>query len=252
MIGNLHAEVDFENNSIQESFPSKPVASFIRAVINNNFNEAGNLIKSGVDINSTGLNGITPLLWVMSTTKDLRKIEFLLNSGANPNYRDNKNQTSAMFFAAGGDEPKILELLLKNGGNPDLLGPRGENLLMIAISQSRDENLKMLLDYGANVNFYDHHNDTVANKAARYGRFDLIAALLNRGLTHNMQELAKDVEINTIPADSEQQQWKVKVIEMLKERGATFPAFVRCYPPSDPRRKEEDCKRFKFQEPRRN
>jgi len=56
--------------------------------------------------------------------------------------------------------------------------------------------------------------------------FELVAYLLEQGLTYNLQDLAKDVEIRRVPANSDAQRSKDKVIEMLKARGVRFPAFV--------------------------
>lgn len=207
-------------------FTDPRVVDLITAAADSNFSEVDTLLKAGVDINSTGVDGGSPLLWVMGTTLDIYKIEYMLKAGANPNYRDEQSQVSPMYLAAGGNRPDILEVLLKNKGNPNLIGPRGNTLLMIAVAQFRDKNVDLLLKAGADLNFTDRHNETVANKATTYGRYDLIAQFLEQGLTHDLQDLAKDVEMTQVPAGSRQQQWKNKVIEMLKVRGVKFPAFV--------------------------
>lgn len=231
--------------TIQETFSSVSVINFVDAVSEDNYIEADRLVSVGVDVNAIGQGGISPLLWTMITSLDTRKISYLLHVGANPNYRGAASETSAMYFAAGGNRLDILETLLKNGGNPDLLGPRGESLLMVAASQFRENNIDLLLRYGADINFHDQHNQTVANKAVAYGRFDWVVIFINRGLNYNLQGLARTVEIGQVPPTSEQQRWKNQVIEMLKARGVNFPAFIPCYPPEDPRRKEENCSRFR-------
>jgi hypothetical protein len=231
--------------TIQETFSSVSVVNFIDAVNGSNYIEADRLVTAGVDVNAIGQGGISPLLWIMTTSLDTTKIAYLLHVGANPNYRDAASGASAMYLAAGGNRLDILEVLLKNGGNPDLLGPRDESLLMVAASQFRKNNIDLMLRYGADINLHDMYNETVANKAAAYGRFDWVANFLDSGLNYNLQDLAKTVEIRQVPATSEQQGWKNKVIDMLKTRGVKFPAFIPCYPPEDPRRKEENCSRFR-------
>jgi hypothetical protein len=235
--------------TIRETFPAESVANFVTAVTEGNYAEADRLVRAGTNVNATGEEGISPLLWIMAATLDTRKIEYLLKVGANPNYRDSTTGASAMFIAAGGERLDILEILLKNKGDPNFLGPRDETLLMIAAGQFREKNIEMLLKYGADVNRHDPHEATVAIKAAHYGRFDWVASFLSQGLTYNLQGLAKSVEIRQVPPDSEQQRWKDKVIEMLKAKGVKFPTFVPCYPPDDPRRKEENCTRFKSRPP---
>lgn len=220
------AETKVGGKNVQESFADQRVAALVAAVSAGNFDEADKAHKSGADINAVGVDGLSPLLWVMGTTMNTSKIEFMLKKGADPNYRDNERQASAMSLAAGGDRPDILKLLLQYKGDPNLLGPRGETMMMIAVSQLRDKNLDLLLMHGANINQTDRHRETVANKATGYGRYDLVAKFLDADLNENLQELAKDVEITKVPPESAQQQWKEKVIEMLKARGAKFPAFV--------------------------
>lgn len=183
-------------------------------------------LNAGANINVVGVEGLTPLLWIMGTTLNVGKIEYLLKAGANPNYRDQKSLASPMFLASGGNRPDILELLLKYKGDPNLTGKNSESMLMVAVSQFRDKNVDLLLEYGANINQTDKHGETVANHATSYGRYDLIARLLDLGLTQDFQDLAKDVDMTKVRAESEQQRWKDKVIEMLKERGAKFPAFI--------------------------
>ncbi len=220
------AETKVEGKRAQDFFADERVAKLVKAAGNGDFTEADQAIKSGADINTVGAEGISPLLWVMGTTLNVRKIEYMLKAGANPNYRVAERQLSPMYLASGGDRIDILELLLKHKGNPNLLGPRDETMLVVAASQFRDKNIELLLKYGADISLIDRHHETVANKAVRWGRFDLVVRFLDLGLKQDFQDLAKDVDIIAVQAGSEQQHWKDKVIEMLKARGAKFPAFI--------------------------
>src|SRR5258708_4113430 len=133
-----------------------------------------------------------------------------------------------MYIAAGGEHTnKLLALLLKYKGDPDMLGPRDAPLLFTAVQQQRDDNIKLLVGSGADVNWTDRHKDTAANQAIDYARFDLIVYFLDHGLNSNLQDLASEVESCIVPANSDAQREKEKVIEMLKARGVKFPAFVR-------------------------
>lgn len=230
------AETKIGGMTINQAFPDARVAKLIEAATQGKYAEADKQMKAGTDVNTIGTEGISPLLWTIfvwhEQTRDLKSVEYLLNAGANPNYRDAKDKNSAMYFAAGTDSPALLELLLKHKGDPNLLGPFNEPLLHVAVGQRRKENIELLLKYGANVNIL-RDGETSASKAASLGRFDLIALLIERGLNYNLQDLAKDVEIAQVPPTSEQQRWKDKVIVMLKERGVKFPAFVPKTPKLD-------------------
>lgn len=225
MMSSCIAETRFGGKTVQEAFSDERVAAIITATSNGDFAEADRWRKSGADVNAIGGDGVSPLIWIMSTTLDTSKIEYLLKAGADPNYRDERRKGSAMYLAAGGNRPDILELLLKYKGNPNL-ERNDQTMLMVAVSQFREKNVELLIKYGANINAANKHGDTVADEAVIVGRFDLVAKFLNLGLNNELQHLAKGVEIRRVPPDSEQQRWKEKVIEMLKARGAVFPAIA--------------------------
>lgn len=223
------ADTRYGGMTVREAFPDSRVARMVEAASGGDLAAVDEQIRAGADVNYVGTDGLSPLLWVLVESRrrqDLSGAEHLLKVGANPNYRDEKRKASAMALAAGGDSPTILELLLKYKGDPNLMGPRNEPLLHIAVGQFRKENIDLLLKYGADINIHQSDGDTAASKAAALGRFDLVAHFLDKGLSYNLQELAKDVEIRRVPAKSEAQRWKDKVIEMLKARGVTLPAFV--------------------------
>lgn len=136
------------------------------------------------------------------------------------------------------------------GGNPnaDDTGKIDDRPLSNAARQGRLENVKLLVAAGADVNAHDEWGNSAPNFAiAVTGAFDVVAYMLEHGYTHDLQRLAAGVEIRQIRSDSEQLPWKQKVIDMLKELGVTFPAFIPCYPPLDSRRNEEDCRKVKQQ-----
>jgi ankyrin repeat protein len=218
------AETRLGGMTLPQAFPDERVAKLVEAVTDGNYAEADKQLKAGADINMVGTDGISPLLWVIAT-RNIKANEYMLKAGANPNYRDEKRHGSAMYLAAGGNSPELLELLLKYKGNPNLIGPRDEPILHIAVEQDRRKNIELLLKYGGDVNIVNGFGSTAAQDAVALGRFDLVAYFLERGLTYNLQGLAKTVEGRPVPPNSDAQRWKDKVIVMLKERGAKFPAF---------------------------
>lgn len=216
--------------TIHQAFPDDRVAKMIRATVDEEFDEAEKQIKAGADVNFIGTDEISPLIWVMFEARrsnDLDGLEYLLKAGANPNYRAKQMlHESAMSIAAGGDHLRILELLLKNKGDPNLLGPGDDPILSIAVFERRRRNVEMLLKYGADINAPKRDGENIASQAAGLAEFELVAFLLEQGLTYNLQDLAKDVEIRQVPPNSDARRWQNKVIEMLKARGVKFPAFV--------------------------
>jgi len=216
--------------TIHQAFPDDRVAKMILATVDEDFDEAEKQIKAGADVNFIGTDEISPLIWVMFEARrsnDLDGLEYLLKAGANPNYRAKQMlHESAMSIAAGGDHLGVLELLLENKGNPNLLGPGDDPILSIAVFERRRKNVEILLKYGADINAPNHNRENIASQAAALGDYELIAYLLEQGLTYNLQNLAATVEVTRVPPNSDAQRWKDKVIEMLTERGVKFPAFV--------------------------
>lgn len=237
------AEVRLGGKTIAESFADPRVVELTQAATQGNADTVARLVKAGVTVNAMGHEASTPLLWALYVN-NLVGMEALLKAGADPNQKT-AGGVSVLTWAAGGDKPAQLALLLRYGGNAnaDDTGKIEDRPLSRASAQGHLENVKMLLQAKADVNVHDEYGSSAAHKAVAQGNFDLVAYLLESGYTFDLQSLAKGVEMRQVPPDSDRQRWKDKVIEMLKARGVKFPAFIPCYPPGDARRKEENCKK---------
>lgn len=211
---------------LSEAFLDAQVAAMVAAARRRDFREVDALIAKGVDVNYRGAQGITPIAWVVAAG-DVRAAAHLLDAKADPNVKMPKN-ASAMSIAVELGTPAMLEQLLKKGGDPNLRGPDNDPLLSIAARKQRKDQIDVLLKYGADINGYNKRDDgTAATAAATMGRFDLAVYLVERGLSFELQKLGAVAELRVVPKASEQQRWKERLIEMLKERGVTFPAAVR-------------------------
>lgn len=77
--------------------------------------------------------------------------EFLLNNGANPN--DMFDDETALWWACQAMDEHTVELLLKMGANPDYQDSMGVTCLTQAIADSFILGVRLLIKYGADVNF---------------------------------------------------------------------------------------------------
>jgi ankyrin repeat protein len=220
----------------REAFPDPQAAALVEAAERGDLEQLDAAIRSGANVNAVGKQGVTPLIWVLGT-RNKQATERLLQAGANPNHKGfGGADESAMSLAAGGNDPALLELLLKHRGDPNIIGPRNRPVLHIAALGDRRENMQVLLKYGADINIHTQDRRTAGDVAAAMGNFDQVAYLLEQGLSYDLKGLAQSVEIRQVPRASEQYQWKLKVIEMLKSRGVKFPALTRGAPPPPPPR----------------
>ena len=208
----------------EEAFTTPHTAEFVRAVMREDYDEADKLLRQGVNVNAEGGEGLTPLFWAMVAERnpDVEKLEYLLKAGANPNHQEPKYHGSAIYIAVDTNQPKLLKLFLKYGGNPSLVG-RGHfgedwSLLSIAALNGQDEIIKILVAAGADVNWLDEQGFSAAFRAIGSGRYDLAAYLLEHGLTAGLDKLERGAKGRVV--SSNMQAWKDKVILMIQERRA--------------------------------
>ena len=212
---------------LQDTFTER-TAALIKSVINEDFDDANILLQQGADINEIGEHGITPLLWVLVVTQDIAPLEYLLQNNANPNYRGYMDGFSPMYLASGGNREDILKLFLKYGGDVNLegIGEPGdtlrESMLMVAISNFKEENIRILLEHGADINWNADGSMGIKNApraAIVMGRFDWALDFLKKGYRGDLSQLAKSVASIKVSEDGKAD--KQKVIDYLESKGIT-------------------------------
>ncbi len=211
--------------TVQETYQDPKVVALVEAAWRGDADKVAKLAAEGADVNMVGKGGVIPLMWALKN-KNVAGVEALLKAGANPNYYNKEYDfLSPIALVSGGDEPKMLELLLKYGGNPN--NPNGKNFddrpLTIAANQGRLENIKILLAAGAELNAHDDYRESAATATLGAAHFEVLAYLLEQGFNYNLDDVAYGVSIRDVPDDSEAQQWKLKVNELLKARGVKIP-----------------------------
>ena len=119
--------------------------------VNANTNTVEHLIKLGCEFKKPGIANMTPLLRaIMKGNYDVAKL--FLENGADPN--DMATSTMApIHWAVVNNDSKYLLLLLNYGANPNLAEKSKDKWtpLFDAIFWDRIENVKILIDNGANL-----------------------------------------------------------------------------------------------------
>ncbi|MDP0491325.1 MAG: ankyrin repeat domain-containing protein [Verrucomicrobiota bacterium JB023] len=216
-----------------------------KAVIKQDLQGIDAAIAKGANVNKVGKEEMTPLAWAFSKQKKA-SFQRLLEKGANPNFKTkkvawNNDGRSVMQFAALAEDPDYLKLVLKYGGNPNAPSKaRGRTIIYTSIKNHRTQNIKTLVEFGADINHQDEAGFTPIMAAKSLTKYDLVFLLMNLGadlskrhhlitangdkknggktLAESIQHMG-DRSIRVLGLEKEQREWYNKVIAELKSRG---------------------------------
>ena len=174
----------------------------------------------------------------------IKSTEKLLKFGFDPNFIDdslNWTRTNAVIEAVKyvSVSPKILELVLKYGGDPNSFQEYqkcgneiiefNKPAISFAAANSLDK-VRLLVEYGAQVN---PPKGVTPVKMAASLNIEVLLFLLEHGADYNehFEAINDSVEYKTVadrircfifPLDSKEYQCKLKVIDFLKKRGQDY------------------------------
>ena len=152
-------------------------------------------IKSGHDINTKIYrNSFTPLHLAIYNKCNKKIIQLLLENGADVNIKCGAGQTVLDFTSSIKKNFEIVKLLLEHGA-------AGENApddwylksILHALNNNKLENLKLLLEYGAEPNIL-HEFLSVYNPACNYP--DMLSHLIQYGSDIHSQNSFEDPVLN--------------------------------------------------------
>lgn len=213
--------------SARDVFSSAQVAALAENACAGNASEVVRLAHDGVDPNSTGIEGVTPLLWA-ANCENMRGMTALLDVGADPNLEISGLGMSAIVVAAGMDNPDVLELLLRRGGDANaVLSDSNQTALTVALDAGLDgkgwERYYALLRAGADINRrYEGH--TIAEYAAAMNQYDKVVELLRAGYRDNLPWLGRLVTAADVATmDPAQRPYVREAQSLLEQRGIRFP-----------------------------
>lgn len=137
------------------------------------------LLNDGVDVNTAGYHGITPLCWAV-WSGSLSGAEHLLKRGASPNVSP-INSSSTMNAATA--NPNMLMLLIEYGGDVNLPGKSmfGDAPLHGAVLEKNIESMRILIEHGADIDVRDNRGRTPLLLACILLDFEQALALFELG-----------------------------------------------------------------------
>lgn len=137
-------------------------------------------LEYGANPNSINSNDNTPLI-IASMLIRPEKASLLINYGADVNIT-NSNGNTALTYAVQFRDTQTTKLLLDNGAFTEIADIAGKSTpLMNATINGNTENVKLLLQHGADVNKVDNIGETALMKALKYKRRDIAELLRNAG-----------------------------------------------------------------------
>jgi quinoprotein dehydrogenase-associated probable ABC transporter substrate-binding protein len=120
------------------------------AIIANDPKRVEFLVQKGADVNKRDNQGGTPLTTAARQRQD-KMVELLIKLGANVN-EANGNGMTPLVTAVLRDHVPTVKALLANHADMETPGPEGYRPLAIAIAEDKYETAKALMEAGANVN----------------------------------------------------------------------------------------------------
>jgi ankyrin repeat protein len=137
------------------------------------------LLKHGAAIDAPSDRG-TPLQ-LSACVGSVKCAEALLAAGANPNARCQKALESALGIAAFESHGKVVKVLLEYGADVNLADGFGQTPLMQAAKKGHFDICKDLLDHHADTNAQSTTGSNAVARAAHHGHEEIVNLLLERG-----------------------------------------------------------------------
>jgi ankyrin repeat protein len=152
------------------------------------------LLKEAADVNAAQGDGMTALHWAaMNGDADLAQM--LIVAGANVKATTRLGAYTPLYLASQQGHGKVIEALIKAGGDAKLGSANGTTPLMVAAASGEVEAVKVLIDNGADVNATDGvRAQTPLMYAAASNRAAVITLLASKGAdlkaTNKVSDLA--------------------------------------------------------------
>ena len=172
----------------------------------------------------------TPLLQALKFKKR-ESYKLLLELGADPNTICRSSGRAVVFEAACQEDEFWLREALMHGGNPNLVREDGHDInwlspLKNAIGGGYLNCVKILMEYGADIEMIDPMSGTALSMAAQCNKYEIVLALLESGAKYRVPTLETSRFIFTIQQHhkskfqtEDSKVWIPKVVELLKADG---------------------------------
>jgi len=214
----VSSETRVVDGTVKDYFGDTKEALLAQAAAEGSVATVKQLVQQGANVNAAGDKNMSPLGWALAA-KSVTGMQALLDAGADPNQPIGpKHEIHLVWLAAGLESSDALRVLLSYRGNPDA---RHAGLSFNAMREAvmHPNNMRLLVEAGADVNAEDGVGFGVALIAANLGQFAVVDYLLEHGYRRDLPLLAwivgnRDVSESARPK-------KQKTMEILRSMGFT-------------------------------
>lgn len=210
-------------HEVRGLFDDDSTVKLVVAASHGDIDAIDKLVSEGADVNARGRKGITPLVFMLSQ-KNMAGFARLLSHGADPNLLyDGKN--SIMRALSELDDSEFLKIAIEYGGDVNAISGN-QSIIFYAIKHGRADNVKVLIDSGADINFQNKvTGKTPLHIAGIANQYKIAYILLKSGADYSINDnlgrngLIWGIENNGINQEYEPYQWREKVINYLSDVG---------------------------------
>ncbi len=162
------------------------------------------------DVNAPEADGTTALHWAVRGD-DPNMIELLIRAGADAN-ATNRYGVTPLAVAATNGSATIVDMLLRAGADPKAILPNGETVLMLAARAGNPDVVVTLVEFGADVNAREQtQGQTALMWAAAEGNAAAVRVLAAAGA---------DLDVRSVPLDYPLFKWTLNgMVSTVLPRG---------------------------------
>jgi ankyrin repeat protein len=214
----VNRQIQLMGKSPEEAFVRPQDAALARAASEGNIIELERAVAAGADVNAQDSSRSSPLIWAMTHHRETSVVR-LLELGADPNQRVAQDYTPTYLATTPAYSAEMLAALLKHGGDANYRVGK-ETALISSIGDL--QKVKLLVAYGADINYVDPFDDSALLYAAGRDEWSTVSYLIENGWRGDLTRVARFAQRSRVTAS-----WAVAELEnakrLMEERGIRFP-----------------------------
>lgn len=193
--------------------------ALLNAIKRNDLKRVQGLLDRGADVNAADADGWTPLMWAVASGRK-EAVSLLLDKGAELNARDKEDNTALIHAAMA--HPQIAEVLIARGADLNAQNKVGTTALMWAIFVDNKNLARNLIARGADLNKQNNYGQSALMTAIAHGSTRLASDLVRAGADVRLKNKGGFTALMLASCDPKVQ--SATLVRLLLEKGADMNA----------------------------